>query len=322
MSQQTFADLAYSSKKKVTRREHFLQEMQVVVPWGKLVEIVRPHYPLGKTGRPPMPLESMLKIYFLQQWFGLSDPAMEEALYDMESMRRFAGFVLNEDAIPDESTILLFRHLLEKHKLTEKMFQAVNGLLEERGLMLRKGTIVDATIIHAPSSTKNEKGERDEEMSSTKKGNQWHFGMKAHVGVDTEHGLVHTVICTAAKVHDSKVIDKLVHGEEKAVYGDKAYASKERQQQFEEKGVAWRVQNKATAGQELSEHQERQNKRRSRIRSKVEHPFGMVKNTWGHRKVRYRGLEKNWSQMFSLFMLSNLSMARHFLMAGPAESTA
>ena len=318
MSQQTFADLAYSSKKKVTRREQFLQEMETVVPWEKLIEIVISHYPVGKAGRPPMPLEKMLKVYFLQQWFDLSDPGMEEALYDMESMRRFAGFTLNEDAIPDESTILLFRHLLEKHKLTEKIFQAVTGLLEDKGLLVRRGTIVDATIIHAPSSTKNQKSERDPEMSSTKKNNQWHFGMKAHIGVDTEHGVVHTMVCSTASLHDSQVMDKLVHGKEKAIYGDKAYVSQAQQEAYEKKGVAWRVQNKAARGQDLSEHEKRQNQRRSRIRSFVEHPFGMVKNTWGHRKVRYRGIHKNECQFFTLFALSNLYMMRHFLMAEPA----
>ena len=320
MAQLNFSDFESSFKKKVTRREQFLLEMETVVPWNELVEIIRPFYPLGKTGRPPMPLVKMLKVYFMQQWFGLSDPGMEEALYDMESIRRFAGFQLNEDAIPDESTILLFRHLLEKHDLTEKIFHAVTALLESKGLMLKRGTIVDATIIHAPSSTKNIKGERDPEMRSTKTGNQWYFGMKAHVGVDTKYGIVHTMICTAANTHDSAVMDELLHGKEARIYGDKAYVGEERKQQYAERGVAWRIHNKAGRGQKLTEHEELQNQRRSRVRSLVEHPFGVVKNTWGHRKVRYRGIYKNQCQFFSLFALSNLYMMRHFLLPVKAPS--
>lgn len=318
MSQQSFADLAYQNKKKVTRREQFLQEMDTVVPWKLMLELIRPHYPEGAKGRPPMPLEKMLRVYCLQQWFALSDPGMEEALYDSESMRRFAGFRLDEDAIPDETTILNFRHLLEEHDLTEAIFNQVAQYLEKQGLIMRRGTIVDATIIHAPSSTKNQSGEdgrgaRDPEMSSTKKGNQWYFGMKAHVGADTEYGLVHTVKFTTASVHDSQMMEQLLHGDERTLYGDKAYANGAKQTEYEAKGKSWRVHHKAPRGQQLTEHQELTNYRRSRIRSRGEHPFGVVKHTWGQRKARYKGLFKNACQFYTLFALANLQMARYLL---------
>lgn len=322
MSQQSFSDLAYAKKKKVTRREQFLSEMEQVVPWQRLVGVIRPYYPLGQKGRPPFALEKMLRVYCLQQWFALSDPALEEALYDSESMRRFAGFRLGEDAIPDESTILHFRHLLEAHDLTQTLFDEVTRYLEEQGLLLRRGTIVDATLIHAPSSTKNQLGRdehdqptggRDPEMSSTKKNNQWYFGMKAHVGVDTQHGLVHTVVTSTAKVHDSVKLDELLHGQEQVIYGDKAYASQEARTRYQEQGKRWRVLHKAGRGKELSAHQKLSNHRRSRLRAQGEHAFGMVKNTWGHRKVRYRGLYKNSCQLLTLFALANLNLARHLL---------
>lgn len=322
MSQQSFSDLAYQSKKKVTRREQFLSEMDQVVPWQRMLDVIRPHYPLGKTGRPPFALEKMLRVYCLQQWFALSDPALEEMLYDSESMRRFAGFRLGEDPIPDETTILNFRHLLEEHGLTQVIFAEVARYLEEQGLIVRRGTIVDATLIQAPSSTKNKlgrdeegqpKGARDPEMSSTRKNNQWTFGMKAHVGVDTQYGLVHTIVTTTAKTHDSKVMDQLLHGNEREIYGDKAYASQDARSKYEEQNKRWRVLHKPGKGQELSDHQKLSNHRRSRIRAQGEHAFGMVKNTWKHRKLRYKGLFKNTCQLFTLFALANLNMARHLL---------
>lgn len=322
MSQHSYSDSASTNKKKVTRRERFLGEMDQVVPWQRLFEVIRPYYPLGKMGRPPFALEKMVRVYCLQQWFALSDPALEDALYDSDSMRRFAGFVLGEDALPDESTILHFRHLLEAHGLTQTLFDEVIGYLDEQGLLLRRGTIVDATLIHAPSSTKNhlgrtEQGEptgaRDPEMSSTRKNNQWYFGMKAHVGVDTQHGLVHTVVTSTAKVHDSVKLEELLHGQEQVIYGDKAYASQGARTRYEEQGKRWRVLYKAGRGQALSTHQKLSNWRRSRIRAQGEHPFGMVKNTWGHRKVRYRGLYKNSCQLLTLFALANLNMARYLL---------
>ncbi len=223
MKQTTFASLAYAGKKKRTRREAFLAEMEAVVPWARLTALIEPHYPKAgpKGGRPPMPLEVMLRVYCLQQWYALSDPAAEEALYDSDAMRRFAGLELGDDAIPDETTILNFRHLLERHELTRAIFEAVNAYLRERGILLREGTLVDATLIDAPSSTKNKQGARDPEMTSTKKGNAWYFGMKAHVGVDIDSGVVHTLETSTAKMHDSQKFDELLHGDEHAVFGDK-----------------------------------------------------------------------------------------------------
>src|SRR3972149_2398950 len=228
MQRTSFASLAYENKKKKTRREKFLEEMNQAIPWEELLQVVREHYPKAGNGRQPMLLERMLRIYFMQQWYGLSDPGMEDALYDSESMRRFADIDLEVDAVPDETTILNFRHLLERHNLTKKIFEKTQLYLTEKGLLLREGTIVDATIINAPSSTKNHDNARDKEMKQTKKGNQWYFGMKAHVGTDTGRGLAHSVVVTDAAVHDSQVMDRLLHGGEEAVYGDKAYASEEK----------------------------------------------------------------------------------------------
>jgi IS5 family transposase len=217
MKNMSFASLAYDNKKKKTRREKFLEEMNQVIPWGELIKIIEKYYPKAGNGRQPMSLEKMLKIYCMQQWYGLSDPAMEDALYDIESLRRFADIDIETDAIPDETTILHFRHLLEKHELTKKIFEKTKQYLSDKGLLLREGTIVDATIINAPSSTKNQEQSRDKEMKQTKKGNQWYFGMKAHVGTDTGKGLVHSVVVTDAAVHDSQVMDELLHGEEQFV---------------------------------------------------------------------------------------------------------
>ena len=313
-SQPTFASIIYQNKKKQTRREKFLGEMDQVVPWGKLVKLVKPHYPKGEQGRPPMKLETMLRIYFLQQWFNLSDPAMEDGLYDMESMRRFAGLELGVDEVPDETTILHFRHLLERHRLTEKIFAKVNHHLHERGLLMRQGTIVDATIIAAPSSTKNEDKQRDPEMSSTRKGGQWHFGMKLHIGVDAQSGLTHTAKVTTAKVHDSQVMGDLLHYEEKAVYGDKAYADEELRQAYAQEKVAWRILRKAKRGRKLTKRDQEWNRRHSQVRSRVEHVFQVIKTLWGHNKVRYRGLAKNEAQCYSLLALANLYRARKALL--------
>ena len=237
-------------KKKVTRREQFLAEMDAVVPWGRLLALIVPHHPKAglKGGRPPMPLETMLRIYFLQNWYAMSDPMAEETLYDSEAMRRFAGIELGDDRIPDETTILNFRHLLERHGLTEAIFADVNAHLADKGITLRSGTLVDATIIDAPSSTKNQARARDPEMSSTKKGNDWYFGMKAHVGVDVDSGTVHSLEATTAKVHDSRVWDELLHGEEKSVWADKGYISAEREAAFSKEGKVWGVMRKAPKG--------------------------------------------------------------------------
>jgi IS5 family transposase len=311
MSQQTFASIAYNTKKKTTRRERFLAEMDKVVPWKRLQTAVKPKYPKKGNGRPPLGLERMLRIYCMQQWFQLSDPSMEDALYDIESMRRFAGIELSVDAVPDETTLCRFRHLLEAHELTAKIFAEIQEYLESQGLLLREGTIVDATIINAPSSTKNKDKKRDPEMSSTKKGNKWHFGMKAHIGADTKTGVVHTVICTTASVHDSVEMEELLHGEETEIYGDKAYVNSEKQAHFEEQGKKWNINRKAKRGTSLTKKDEKWNKRVSKIRAKGEHAFRVLKHLWGYTKTRYKGIAKNAAQIFMLFSLSNLYMLRH-----------
>ena len=309
----SFASLAYENKKKKTRREKFLEEMNQVIPWEELLQVIKKYYPKAGNGRQPMPLERMLRIYFMQQWYGLSDPAMEDALYDIESMRRFADIDIEVDVIPDETTILNFRHLLERHNLTKKIFEKTQRYLSEKGLLLREGTIVDATIINAPSSTKNQDKTRDKEMRQTKKGNQWYFGMKAHVGTDTGRGLAHSVVVTDAAVHDSQVMDELLHGEEQAVYGDKAYASEEKKKEYEARGVKWCVNRKANRGHQLTQEDVECNHKQSQIRAKGEHAFLVVKHLWRYQKVRYKGLYKNAVQVFSLFALANLYLVRHDL---------
>lgn len=314
MRKVSFASLAYDNKKKKTRRDKFLEEMDRIIPWKELTGIIGKHYPKAGNGRRPMPLESMLRIYFMQQWYGLSDPAMEDALYDSESMRRFAEIDLEADAIPDETTILNFRHLLERHKLTEKIFETTNRYLSDKGLLLREGTIVDATIISAPSSTKNQTQSRDKEMRQTKKGNQWYFGMKAHVGTDTKRGLVHRVVITDASVHDSRVMEELLHGEESVVYGDKAYVNEGRRVEYEARGIGWHINRKGKRGHALSQEDRDWNHEQNRIRSKGEHAFLVVKHLWNYRKVRYKGLAKNGAQVFSLFSLANLYLVRKDLL--------
>lgn len=321
MKQTTFASLAWENKKKPTKRELFLTEMNQVVPWVELCAVIEPHYPKGENGRPPKGLERMLRIYFTQQWYGLSDPGMEEALYDSESIRRFCGIELMDDDIPDESTILQFRHLLEAHQLTEKLFTAVNVHLTQHQLLLRKGTMVDATLIAAPPSTKNEKRSRDPEMSSTKKGNTWHFGMKVHTGTDVDSGLVHTVKVTTAKVHDKKAMPDLLHGEERSVFGDKGYVSDEDKRAARAKGVFWGVLDKAKPKKNLSTGQVKRNRQLSSVRAKVEHPFRVLKRQFGYVKVRYKGLMKNTAQVWTLFALTNLYMARRKLLAIQEKST-
>ena len=329
---------------KVTKREKFLSEMDQVIPWSRLTQVIEPHYPKAGNGRPPIGLEKMLRIYFLQQWRGhlgwynLSDPAAADAPYDTETMRRYVGtgwpraIEHGQDTLPDESTICLFRHLLEEHRLPDRIFAEVKALLTERGLMMHQGTIVDATIINAPWSTKNQKKQRDPEMHQTKKGNQWrghlgwYFGMKAHTGVDKDSGLVHPVAVSAANLHDSQAMDELLHGEETALWGDSAYQSKERQQTAEENGLAWHVNVKASRHRALTEKERQQNRARSRARATGwpraigEHPYRIVKVLWGHGprppriKVRYKGLLKNALQFFTLFALANVYHARRKLL--------
>src|SRR5215207_4723754 len=235
----SFAQSEYAGKKKVTRRERFLGEMERVVPWARLCAVIEPHYPQGRRGRPPIGIERMLRIYFLEQWYALADEALEDALYDSQALRTFAGIDLSVESVPDATTLLKFRHLLERHELTKALFAEVASLLSERQLLMREGTIVDATIIAAPPSTKNQARERDPEMHQTKKGNEWHFGMKAHVGVDAESGLVHTVIGTAANVNDVTQAGALLHGNEKAAHGDAGYRGVHKRE--EAQGPHWHV---------------------------------------------------------------------------------
>jgi IS5 family transposase len=286
--------------------------MGSVVPWAALEALIEPYYPkIGpQGGRRPFPLAVMLRIYCLQQWYSLSDPGAEEALYDIQSMRAFAGLDLGRDAIPDETTILNFRHLLERHDLTKAIFSAVAEHLAAKGELLRGGTIVDATLIAASPSTKNKAGKRDPEMTQSKKANQWYFGMKAHVGVDAQSGLVHTAGITTGKVHDAKVMHRLIRGDDRAVYGDKGYASAAKKRAAEEAGVLWGVKEKAKPGRDLTKRQRARNRRFGKVRAKVEHVFRVLKCQFGYRKVRYRGIAKNGAQVFSLLALANLYLVR------------
>ena len=303
-------DLGLNLGNKRTRKREFLGEMDRVVPWDALVELISPYAPEGKTGRPPFAVQSMLRIHFLQQWFGLSDPAMEEALHDVPLYREFAGLDGWTQRLPDETTILRFRHLLQKHKLADQMLATVNEVLRAKGLMLRAGTVVDATLIGAPSSTKNAKGERDPEMHQVKKGNQWYFGMKAHIGVDSKAGIVHTAVATAANVSDSAVLPELLHGNECKVWGDAAY-----------QGQGEKIRRKAPRAQDMTsrrtrykhfvdELQRRKNRTKAHVRSKVEHVFRVMKRQFGFDRVRYRGLAKNANRMFACFALVNLYITR------------
>lgn len=310
--QETFSGLAWKNKGKVTRREQFLAEMDAIIPWPLLLELIEPHYPKAGRGRQPLGLEKMLRIYFLQIWFNLSDPAAEEAIYDSESMRRFARVELSEDTIPDETTILRFRHVLEEHELTQAIFERIKALMEDKGLLLRSGTIVDATIIAAPSSTKNATESRDPEMKQTKKGNNWHFGMKVHVGTD-KRGVVHSLTATNAAVADITQMEALLHGEEREIFGDKAYWKEADRERFRAAGVRYRVNRRGTAQRPLSEHQKMINRSRSRTRARGEHPFRIVKQLWGFTKVRYRGIAKNLARAFASFALANLYMLRKYI---------
>src|SRR6195952_5241142 len=313
--QLSFATLDYAGKKKRTKRDVFLAEMAAAVPWSALEAVIAPHYPKEgpQGGRRAFPIAVMLRIYCLQQWYNLSDPGAEEALYDIQSMRGFCRLDLGRDAIPDETTILNFRHLLETHALTKSVFEAVTDHLEARGALLRGGTIVDATLIAASPSTKNAVGQRDPEMRSSKKGNQWHFGMKAHIGVDAGSGLVHTAGVTSGSVHDAKVMGNLIREDDRAVYGDRGYANDRRQRQGEGAGVLWAVKAKAKPGRPLALSQRRRNRRFGKVRAKVEHVFRVMKCQFGYRKVRYRGIDKNGAQVFALLALANLFLARRTL---------
>jgi transposase, IS5 family len=312
--QRTFAGIAWNMKGKVTRRERFLTEMDAVIPWERLLALISPRYPSGGRGRQPLGLEKMLRIYFLQQWFDLSDPAAEDAIYDSESMRRFAKIELGEDTIPDESTILRFRHLLEEHELTKAVFDEIGALLKEKGLLLKTGTIVDATIISAPSSTKNELQSRDPEMRQTKKGKTWHFGMKVHVGTDPR-GLVHSLKTTDAAAADVQQLPDLLHGEEREIYGDQAYWSRRDREEFVSRRVRYRINRRGHWKKPLTKSQKRVNRERSRTRARGEHAFQVVKYRWGFTKTRYRGLAKNTARAYAAFALANLYLVRRELIA-------
>lgn len=315
MKQMTFGAMTgFEKHTKITRRAQFLAEMNQVVPWSRLLALIEPYYPKAGNGRPPKGLEIMLRMYFLQHWFNLSDPAVEEALYDSLSMRAFVGIDLGRDAAPDETTVLNFRRLLEKHHLGDQLFGEVNAYLAERGLKVAGGTIVDATIIAAPSSTKNEKKERDAEMHQTKKGNQWYFGMKGHIGVDSKSGLIHSAAVTPANTHDSQVFEHLLHGNETRVWGDSAYT-----------GQGEKIKSKAPKAQDftnekgrrnapLTEAQKAKNKTKSKVRAAVEHPFLTIKQLFKFTKVCYKGLQKNAHRFFVACGLANLHRVRHFLM--------
>jgi len=317
MSQMSFGDAEYAGKRKKTRREVFLEEMDQVVPWRSLLTLIEPLYPIAGRGRHPYPLQTMLRVHLMQNWFGLSDPAMEEALYEITPMRAFAGLTLTK-AIPDETTILNFRHLLEANGVAPEILKRVNAYLTRKGLMLKRGSIVDATIIAAPSSTKNAEGARDPEMHQTRKGNQWYFGMKAHIGLDADSGLVHTVTATAANEADVEQVDQLLHGKEKVVHADAGYAGA--QTRVGRKGLRWEIAAKRGRIKAMKDGREKRaleriEKRKASVRAKVEHPFRVIKRQFGLMKVRFRGLAKNTAHVITLFALSNLWMARRRLLA-------
>ncbi len=311
MRQQTLAmQSGFEKFARKSRRELFIGEMDKIVPWGGLVALVQPHYPNGANGRPPVGLDRMLRLYFLQQWFNLSDPGLEDALYESAALRRFAGIDLGREPVPDETTICNFRHLLERHDLGQSMLQMVNEYLAACGIKVATGTIVDATIVHAPSSTKNEQGKRDPEMHQVKKGNQWYFGMKAHVGVDSKQGIVHSAAATPANTADSKVLPELLHGKERKVWGDAAY-----------QGQGEKIRQKAPLAQDMTSRrarykqvvdqlQRQKNRTKAKVRSKVEHVFRIMKRQFGFDRVRYRGLAKNANRMFACFALVNLYITR------------
>lgn len=309
---------------KLTRKREFLDEMNLVIPWSELLALIAPHAPAGKTGRPPFATEVMLRIHLLQQFFGHSDPAMEEALHDIPLYQEFAHLDAGMTRLPAETTILRFRHMLEAHGLGQQILATVNAKLIDRGLMLKTGTVVDATLMAASCSTKNDKGERDPEMHQAKKGNQWHFGMKAHIGVDAESGLVHSVTTTAANAYDITQAHALLHGEEEMVFADSGYRGVEKREEIQEQhpDVDWQIAmtpgkrkalNKTKPSHALLDKLE---KLKASIRAKVEPPFRVIKCQFGHRKVRYRGLTKNTNQLLVMFALSNLWMVRKRMLQG------
>ena len=319
MNQLSFSDAEYQSKHKQTRREKFFIEMEQVVPWRRLEKLIEPHYP--KVGL-DYSLSTMLRIYFMQQWYNLSDPAAEDALYEITSMRRFAKLSLERGRIPDETTILRFRRRLEKNNLTEKILVEVNTYLKENKLLVGQGTLVDATLINAPSSTKNKDRKRDPDMHSTKKGNQYYFGMKAHIGVDQDSGAVHSVTGTSANISDISETHKLLHGEEKIIYGDAGYTGLEKREEMKDCKATMHIAMKRGKLKKLLEEDSKEGeltaaveKEKAGIRAYVEHPFRILKRQFGYQKTRYRGLAKNTAQLYTLFALGNLYHLRKALMS-------
>jgi IS5 family transposase len=311
--QSSFAQAEFAAKKKLTRREKFLARMEEVIPWATLLAVIAPHYPKGERGRPPIGLERMLRVYFLQQWYALADEALEDALYDSQALRGFARIDLSAEGVPDATTLLKFRRLLETHDLCKGLFTAINADLAARGLLLREGTLVDATLIAAPPSTKNKEKQRDPEMHQTKKGNQWYFGMKAHIGADRDSTLVHTLVVSAANVADITKTAELLHGQEQQVHADAGYTGVEKRAEIValERKIDWQIACKRGLIKALAEGAEKEacqavEKAKASVRAFVEHPFHIVKNLFGHRKVRYRGLAKNGHQLYALFGLANM----------------
>jgi IS5 family transposase len=315
-NQTTFAHAEFSAKKKSTRRERFLARMEEVIPWEHMLAVVAPHYPKDERGRPPIGLERMLRVYFLQQWYALADEALEDALYDSQALQRFAGIELDAEGVPDATTLLKFRRLLETHDLCKALFTAINADLAARGLLLREGTLVDATLIAAPSSTKNEQRTRDPEMHQTKKGNQWYFGLKAHIGTDRDSKLVHTVVVTAANVADIAKTAELLHGAEQQVHGDAGYTGVEKRPEIVAlaRPIDWQIACKRGLIKALAEGTHKEAVKavehaKAAVRAFVEHPFHIVKQLFRHRKTRYRGLAKNAHQLHTLFGLANVVIA-------------
>lgn len=314
MSQLTFAEAEFENKKHKTRREIFLQRMDKLIPWARLEKKIARFYPTGETGRPPYPLPVMLRVHCLQLFYNLSDPGMEDALYEIESMRRFAGLRLSE-RLPDETTILNFRHFLESHKLGKMLFEEINRHLKAQSLIFREGTIVDATIISAPSSTKNESGTRDPEMHQTRKGQQWFFGMKLHIGVDATLGLIHSLETTPANASDINHAQQLLHGEEERVWADAGYTGIEKRDECQE--VDWLIALRPGKRAQLppTSRLARLEKAKASVRAKVEHPFRYIKRVFGYDKVRYRGLAKNENRLHLLAGFTNLLIGRKYLLA-------
>lgn len=316
MKQMTLARGGFDRFGKTTKRAVFLREMDQVIPWSELCALIEPHYPkAGGPGRPPVGLERMLRIHFLQHWFNLSDPAVEEALYESLSMREFVGIDLGHEPVPDETTICKFRHLLERHELGRQIFERVGAHLQAKGFRLSTGTIVDATLIAAPSSTKNAKGQRDPEMKQSRKGKQWYFGMKAHVGVDAKSKLIHHVVSTSGAVSDGKMLPHLLHGKETAVWGDSAYTGQTKVIEEHAPWAADLTQRRGRGYKYLSQMQREINRKRSKVRARAEHAIGVIKRIFGFAKVRYRGLVKNGNRLFVAAALANFYMVRRPLLA-------